>query len=317
MNVWMRFSNQSRDNPPRQRMEMLKALEEVNDENNQLNMQFESLHMESENKFQEMEDVQLECEELEIEIARINKLQTAKREESQELKKRHNDLKDQLATLSLALQEVQAEYDTLQSRIVSSPERRTRQLQDLHANLDYERREAKALDKKLQEIKTKIIHITQALKDVPEVTDTVEEAVEGSKKLAYVQEQRNTARRDKNVIINKTTSISEDMDEAKKSLHRIEEKMAHMRKQAKVKMDAAQQALKQATDRLLEVEKDHMDGMARIEAGELEVKAIEASMDQERQKTLAEIKEMIDDYRATEKIVLEQNANLMTAIGAI
>jgi chromosome segregation ATPase len=294
---------------------MLKALEEVNEEHSQLSAQFESIQIDSENKFQEMEDVQQECEELEMEIARNNKLQAAKREESTELKKRHNELKDQLATVSLALQEAQAEHEALRSRIVSSPERRKRQLRDSNAALEYERKEAKALEEKMQEIKTKIMHVTQAIKDVPEVTDMVEEAVEGAKKKICVEEQRDTTRVDKDAILKKKAAILEDVEEAQGSLHRMEEKLAHMRKQTKVKMNAAHEALEQANAQLVEVEQDHMDGMARVEAGEFEVKAMEASIEREREKTLAEIKAMIADYHEMERTVLQQNAKLMGAIG--
>jgi chromosome segregation ATPase len=220
-----------------------------------------------------------------------------------------------LATVSLALQEAQAEHEALRSRIVSSPERRKRQLQDENAALDYERKESKALDEKMQEIKTKIMHVTQAIKDVPEVTDMIEEAVVGAKKQIHLKEQLDTTRVDKDFILKKKAAILEQVEEAQGSLNRMEEKIAHMRKQTKVKMNAAQEALEQATTQLIAVEQDHLDGMARVEAGELEVKAMEASIEREREKTLAEMKAMIADYHEMERKVLQQNAKLMGAIG--
>ena len=112
---------------------MLLALEEINQENALLNEQFETTKLESNTKFQEMDEVERECEELEIEIARNNKLQAAKREEATELKRQANDLKDEIATATLALQEAQAEHDSLASKIVSSPDRRAHELESQKA----------------------------------------------------------------------------------------------------------------------------------------------------------------------------------------
>lgn len=293
----------------------MKALEEVNEEHTHLSAQFESIQIDSENKFKEMEDVQQECEELEMEIARNNKLQAAKREESTELKKRHNELKDQLATVSLALQEAEAEYESFRSRIVSSPERRKRQLHDSNFELDYEKRQVKVMEEKLLDIKTKIVHVTQAIKDIPEVTDMVEEAIEAAKKQAHLEEQRDTVRTNKETILKKKAGILEDVKEAKGSLNRLEEKLVHMRKQGKVKMSAAHEAVEQANAQLLEVEQDHLEGLARVEASELEVKAMETSIELERENTREEMKAMIAEYQEMERHVLQQNAKLMAAIG--
>ena len=58
-----------------------------------------------------------------------------------------------------------------------------------------------------------------------------------------------------------------------------------MRKQGTMKMDAAQDRLDTAKAQLVLVEKERREGMARVEAGEAEVRALEAQMQQEQQKT--------------------------------
>jgi uncharacterized coiled-coil DUF342 family protein len=83
---------------------MIMALEEVNDENVQLSEQLAAVQMDSNEKNKEMEEVEHECQELEIEIARNNKVQSAKREEATELKKKHNDLNNELASAKLAFE---------------------------------------------------------------------------------------------------------------------------------------------------------------------------------------------------------------------
>lgn len=295
---------------------MLLALEEINQENALLNEQFEAIKMESNIKFSEMDEVERECEELEIEIARNNKLQAAKREEATELKRQANDLKDEIATATLALQEAQAEYDTLSAKIVSSPDRRAHELESQKAALEHEKNESKALEEKLQSAKTKILYVNQAVRDIPEITDLMEETLEAGHKLKQVQEQIGEASSEAAAIDKKTSAIVDEMEESEAALHRNEDKLSHVRKQAKVKMDAAQEALDVAKEQLLMVEKDHREGMNRVEAGEAEVRAMEAQIEEERKRTQEEISQLMFEYHQTEKRIIEENSKLMKAIGA-
>jgi len=89
----------------------------------------------------------------------------------------------------------------------------------------------------------------------------------------------------------------------------------NLRKQHKLKMDAAQESLEQAKVQLLEVEKERRDGMARVEAGEAEVRAMEARIEEETKRTDSEIEGMVTEFQETERIVLEQDAKFMSAIG--
>jgi len=296
---------------------MLLELEEANQENALLSEQFEATKMESNTKFQEMDEVERECEELEIEIARNNKLQAARREEATELKHQANDLKDEIASATLALQEAQAEHDSLNARIVSSPDRRAHELQSQKDALQREKAESKSLEEKLQRNKARILHVNQAIRDVPEVTDLLEEAVESGQKIKQVKEQIGEASSEKATIDKKTASIVDEMEESEAALHRNEDKLSHVRKQAKVKMDAAQEALDAAKEQLLMVEKDHREGMSRVEAGEAEVRAMEAQIEEERKRTQEDISQMIHEYRLTEKRIVEENSKLMKAIGAV
>ena len=82
--------------------------------------------------------------EIETEIARQNKVQAAIRQESTALKKRANELKDEIATASLALEEANAEEGQLASRVVSSPARIKKEMNGLLEKLEIERAGAAA-----------------------------------------------------------------------------------------------------------------------------------------------------------------------------
>ena len=60
---------------------------------------------------------------MEAEIAQQNKIQASIRQETYLLKKSANELKDQIANLSIALRELQAEERQLSKEVVHSPDR--------------------------------------------------------------------------------------------------------------------------------------------------------------------------------------------------
>ena len=60
---------------------------------------------------------------MEAEIAQQNKIQSSIRQETYLLKKSANELKDQIANLSIALRELQAEERRLSKEVVGSPDR--------------------------------------------------------------------------------------------------------------------------------------------------------------------------------------------------
>ena len=105
-------------------------------------------------------------------------------------------------------------------------------------------------------------------------------------------------------------------EESERGLLRVEEKLTHMRKQGKMKMDATQDRLDTAKSQLMEVEKERREGMARVEAGEAEVKALEAQMKEEQIKTEKEVAALIAEFKETEKAFMMRNERRMQAIQA-
>ncbi|KAI2491833.1 Nuf2 family [Fragilaria crotonensis] len=295
------------------RTEIIMALEEVNDENMQLNEQLAVVQTESNDKGKEMEEIKQECEELEIEITRNNKVQSAKREAT-DLKKKHNELNNELATIKLALEEKRHEYENLQTKIVSSPERRKKDLTDLQDTLHEVRNEANSLEEEWQQTKTTIVHVSQAIKDVPQTTRLVRQVLEGANKISQAQDEILKLQTERDGIIKETTDLQERIQATEASIHRSEEKIIHMTKQHKIKMEAAKEALAEAKIKLIQVDNEQAEGMARVEAGEAEVKALEEEIDLERQRTEEEISDMMERYRLMERKVLEQNSALMAAI---
>jgi len=297
------------------RAEYLLALEEVTEENSQLNRQLDATQMDSQNKSKELMEVLDECAELEMEIAKNNKLQAAKREEATILKKKANDLKDEINTTSLALEEALAEEKQISAKVVSSPARRKNNLEHKRSQLEHERKECATAEEKVAVCKTKISYVTQAKRDVQAANSLAIEALEEIQKHAQTSGEVEQVAAQVEVKEKQTAEALDKKEECERIFYRAEEKLNNLRKQHKMKMDAAQESLEQAKVQLLEVEKERRDGMARVEAGEAEVRAMEARIEEETKRTDAEIEEMVTEFRETERIVLEQDAKFMSAIG--
>jgi chromosome segregation ATPase len=298
------------------RVELLVALDQLHSENAQLQEQLNEVQLESNIKMEEYDKIAKECQELESDIARSNKLQASKREEATQLKKQLTTLKDELAAATWTLQETQAEEETLAAQIVSSPDRRKRELETKKENLEKEKAETRRLQQEITDGKTKVVRLQQAIKDVQDTmalqTQVLEEASKYEEAMNQLQESTKEVKENQE----KTAEIEEKTEESERSLFRLEEKLAHLRKQSKMKLDAAQDRLDVAKEQFLIVEKERREGTARVEAGEAEVQALEAQMKAERTKTEEEIAFMIAEYKELEQTFLKRNEKRMMAIEA-
>ena len=118
-------------------------MDEVADNHMTLKDHIEEARVINHEQMLEREDAEAECKEMEAEMAQQNKIQSSIRQEANHLKNSDNELKDQIANLSIALRELQAEERQLSKEVVDSPDR-------IKVDL------AEAIDK-LEEVKKEIL----------------------------------------------------------------------------------------------------------------------------------------------------------------
>lgn len=254
-----------------------------------------------------MEEIIRECEELEIEIARNNRLQTASRQEAAAIKKKANELNDQLQTAQWTLQEIEAEEEKLRAQIVTSPERRIAELQESKERLQNEKVECARLEEAIRESKMKYAYGLKRYQDFNNCIKDMEELKEEANKYTDLVAKFNDARK-KNEDINKLSDdVTTQTVDCERELSRIEEKIKSQRSQHKLKMDALQEALDIAKQDLLKVEKDRREAMARIDAGEKEVRTLQLVIEQERTQTEHEIQNMISSYKQLEEKFMDKD----------
>jgi len=298
------------------RNEIVNALQEVHNEHELLSEQLQKTQLDSRAKMEEIDVVVRACQDLESEIARSNKVQASKREEAAVLKREVNDLKDQLASTNWALQEAQEEEGRLRGLIVSSPDRRQREVATAEEELEHLKEEGRNLESEIEKATTCNARLEQkisTLQDLVELQKVIlQEAHKNKAAMAELQETEKAI--DKNRA--ELEEAHEKLDVAERNLVRVEERLQQARKQAKMQMDAAHDRLDIAKEQLLVVEKERRDAMIRIEEGEAEVRELEEQMKVEQEQTEKEIASLIAEYKETERAFLARHEKQMQFIEA-
>lgn len=293
---------------------MIFKLDEVNEEHSQLQAALQEKQIQSKHYFQELEIVVRECDELEEEIQQQNKLQATAREEAAAFKKQLNDLKDAVSTAQWALEQAEAEEEALRGQVVSSPDRRKSERVLRQERLQKVKQECATVEAEVQTTKTKVLHAKRAVQDLEASLALLEDLHDEVSKHQETLRQMDETRKQCTATAKQTSELNKQMDEAQRRLKRAQDKIEQQSKQHQMQLAAVTDALSDAKERLLRVERDRRDGMARVEAGEQKVRALEALMAQDSQETDFKVQSVIQEYKQVEKAFLERNEKRMNAV---
>lgn len=118
---------------------------------------------------------------MEAEIAQQNKVQSSIRQENHLLQKSANELKDQIANLSIALRELQAEERQLNKEVVHSPDRikesvkkAEKDLEDVKALIGEKEQERSTIGRKIQNM----VHGDECVKAALEAMEDLDEKIQ-------------------------------------------------------------------------------------------------------------------------------------------
>jgi kinetochore protein Nuf2 len=298
------------------RNELLVDLEEKHVEHAELTKLLEQAQADADIQMAEYDEVAKQCQELESEIARSNKLQASKREDAAQLKKQANAIKDELATLSWKLQELQAEEEGLKSQVVSSPDRRKRELESKKEVLDQYKAETRKMQQDIADGKATATRMQQAIDDFKKTIELQKQVLEEAGRYKEMDSKLQETNQDVRATADKTAEIEDKANEEERGLLRLEEKLTHMRKQAKMKMDAVLDQIDIGNEQLLIVERERREAKARVEAGESQVITLKAQMEEEQEERRREIQEIVDQYHVLERAFYERNKKRMAAVEA-
>lgn len=298
-----------------QRKELIDALEEVHDENKLLHEQLEKAQASSRQKNAELDQIMKECHELEFAIAEDNRRQASAREEAGRLKRQANDLKDELTAAEWKLEELEALEESLRVQIVSSPDRRRKEMIGIREQVAQEKKENVSLEENMQQSQCKISNLQKGEKNLTAtITRLGELFCSAQKYMTLVRSvEENKAR--KKDLERKAGQLEREIQEADRRVHRANEKILAQRKQHVLQREATQEALDTEKSRILVLEKQRREDMIRIQQGEKEVMSLRTAMEAERSKTEREIQEMVAKYNKHELAFLQLDRSRLKEVG--
>ena len=292
----------------------LEVIEGLEEEHNAITADYAETEKSTEQKKKELDLIMEECRELESQIAHENKLQSAAREEANSLKRQANDLKDELATAEWTLQEMEAEEEQLRTQVVSSPDRRKKEVTTARDHLDSLKAQVAEVEDATQRGKKSSRNIQQALQDVTAIVGNLDDLQQTCDRHVDTGRQLEKARQEITVQKNRHQTLLEQTQQAERDVGREDGKIEAQRKQHEIQIKALQEALDVAKTQLLQVEKERRDGMIHIQKWEQEVKRLEQEVEQQQLATQDETDGMVAEYKLLEEEFLQQDFQRMAKL---
>lgn len=273
--------------------------------------------LESQDKMQDIDKVADECQQLELEIARYNKLQASARQEADTLKARANDLKDELATATWALQETQVEEEQLRAQVVSSPSRRKTELQDAQDYLDARKAECTELEKSILSIKTQLTNVQKQVRNVQTTTTALSSLQAQVEDCESLTKSRQDVLQETQETQTETSQVNNQCDQVERQVQRAQESLQHQAKSHAQELEASQQQVGTLKNLLLGVEKDRRQAMSQAHQGEVEVKELQDLVDKEDAQFQHDMQDLMRDYREMEQAFWLRNEQRLALLGVV
>ncbi|KAL3784511.1 hypothetical protein ACHAWO_003217 [Cyclotella atomus] len=268
-----------------ERAAMFEALEEMAQQHTDLEGRLSEVREIHEAKILEREEAEAECQEMEAEIAQQNKIQSSIRQQNHLLQKTASELKDQVANLSIALRELQAEERQLNKEVVHSPDRvkadvhqAEKELEEVKRLIAKKEEERNLLAKMLKNAvkgEESVKSSTETIEDMDDLVQQYEIAAEDADDLSANADKVERS-------LEKKTTEKEELDI---DIRAIEERHLHTKSKLNKQLDDAKHELNSTVNKLGTVEEERLEGIARVEACQKRIDIIEKLMEAEERQT--------------------------------
>lgn len=291
-------------------------IEEMNrqrSKNDELNNRLTILRNQTSEESEIISAVEGECREVEARISSLNYKQAEIREHSSELKTSSNRLKDEIASASLRLEEMEARRRKLQSQIVASPEKFRKRIADVAQTLQQEQSEVKGFEKKCRELAAWHTAADEAhtlVSSAIEALVSIGGEVERKKAVAQELEAQ------RSYILGRRQALLELEQNTLRVEHqtnRAEEKLRHLRKGASGRGAEVQTATDSVKQQLLEAEQHRSKAKSRAERSEMDALRLGRDFATLKTQQEAELAEMCQSYQHMERLVVSHLRELRRA----
>lgn len=282
----------------------MSELDRVNVENANLRQRLQLLQDQSAAEAKVITEVEEDVRNIETTINGLNDEQAALRQDYAEAKKRSNNLKDETANLSLALEEKYALKKRLQGQIVQSPDRMRKEMSDATNALETEQNDARQAERHAREIAARLVAAQEAEQDVNAALKALYEVRAEIEKHTTMLH----ALRDKKTQVAMSNERLQEMvdaqDELARNTQKMEQKLATLRQQGKRRGMELQKALEQLQQDLIEAETDKRTVAQKAEKAAAEAHKLQRQIEMEAAQQQEEIQDMVQAYQRIENAVL-------------
>ncbi|KAG5191100.1 Nuf2 family-domain-containing protein [Tribonema minus] len=293
---------------------LLANVQALGEDNERLERELASLTERTSQEAAETEMVEADCRAMEAQISALNREQAATRAQSGDLKRQANGLKDRLAALDLETKEAIMERERLQAQIVSSPDRIRREMADQQAALEQERTEGMAAEKQAQRTELTAANVARAEREVVKATRALDDIEEELGRQKEALREVRAAQRALAENGAKSAAAAADAAVLRRHAARLDEKLAHLRRQGRARAEAADASLAALRAELAEEEAARQAELAEAEAAEAEVRQLEELLATERAQAAAEAEDHVRKFKSLEGAVLQYHKLLRAAM---
>ncbi|GAQ80464.1 hypothetical protein KFL_000540390 [Klebsormidium nitens] len=257
---------------------LLERKQQLEEENLQLTSELKRIEAERAADRPAVEELERETSGLQVTIVALNKEQAALNKENHRLKQQANELADQLASEKFALLEAHQERAELRGKIVESPEKLQRTLEELGAAVERERAAIGEAERRARDLQAKLECCGKVEREVMKTVKLMEEAEAEIAKYKTVSRDAKAAK----AKIKANEDTAWELDRVLQHLQRQHqsamERLQRLEQQGALKREAAVAALEEARALKAEAEAEHKETMAKLTERQTQTREVQAKI---------------------------------------
>eukprot|EP00937_MAST-01D_sp_MAST-1D-sp2_P004684 g4684.t1 len=257
------------------------------------------------------EELDADIERVEEEIERLNQEQAKQKFEMKAMKKKRDDLRDEIQGVEFHMQNEKAKIDVLERQVVHSPRRIKRDIEHIAAQLKQEKVDTADMQRQMRMMDAKMAMVEKALADASKVKAVMGEVEGEFHKVAAATQVVEERRMQLQTNGAELEEVASQRQAWQKQLHRLEEKAGRNAADNEMKAEAAKQALEAASAELAEEKAERAEIKAAAEATDAELRSVQQQIEDEREAAEVSVNTAVDNFKSLRDEVQGYNRQLL------
>lgn len=236
---------------------LLKHKAALQDENAALQAELDRLLQEQRQDAPALQQLVAECDDLKAEIYELNKQQAVLRHEAGELKQHCRELRDEIVSVDFYVAEEEETIQRLRAQIVTSPDRVRGEVAHVAEQLEKAKEELHRMESRHRELLTESDTFARAEKDVLKTLALMDEAEQEMRRCKDAKEQVKLQKKEIADVRRRTMETIAKRKRLEKTAQLKKDEIERYKEEARVKDQAAEQALQISQQELSKLESTH------------------------------------------------------------